>query len=45
MRLRERLTGDGAETVASEPEEARRFLESEITQWSAVVKTAGLDAE
>lgn len=43
--VRERLTGDGAEVVASKPEEARRFLETEIRRWSTVVKAAGLRRE
>jgi tripartite-type tricarboxylate transporter receptor subunit TctC len=43
--VRERLTGDGAEVVASRPEEARRFLETEIQRWGAVVKAAGLRRE
>jgi len=43
--VRERLTGDGAEVVASKPEEARRFLEAEIKRWGAVVKAAGLKSE
>lgn len=43
--VRERLTGDGAEVVASRPEAARRFLETEIQRWGAVVKSAGLRRE
>lgn len=43
--VRERLTGDGAEVVASKPDEARRFLETEIRRWGAVVKSAGLRRE
>jgi tripartite-type tricarboxylate transporter receptor subunit TctC len=43
--VRERLTGDGAEVVASRPDEARRFLETEIRRWGAVVKSAGLRRE
>jgi tripartite-type tricarboxylate transporter receptor subunit TctC len=43
--VRERLTGDGAEVVASKPDEARRFLETEIQRWGAVVKSAGLRRE
>ena len=43
--VRERLTGDGAEVVASRPDEAKRFLESEIQRWGAVVKSAGLRRE
>jgi tripartite-type tricarboxylate transporter receptor subunit TctC len=43
--VRERLTGDGAEVVASKPEEAKRFLETEVRRWGAVVKAAGLKSE
>jgi tripartite-type tricarboxylate transporter receptor subunit TctC len=43
--VRERLTGDGAEVVANRPEEAKRFLETEIKRWGAVVKAAGLKSE
>jgi tripartite-type tricarboxylate transporter receptor subunit TctC len=43
--VRERLTGDGAEVIASKPEDARRFLEAEIRRWGAVVKSAGLRRE
>ena len=43
--VRERLTGDGAEVVANKPEEAKRFLETQIRRWGAVVKAAGLRSE
>ena len=43
--VRERLTGDGAEVVASRPEEAKRFLAAEIERWGTVVKAAGLRRE
>ena len=43
--VRERLTGDGAEVVASTPQDARRFLDDEIRRWGAVVKSAGLQRE
>ena len=43
--VRERLTGDGAEVVANKPEEAKRFLETEIKRWGAVVKAAGLKSQ
>ena len=43
--VRERLTGDGAEIVASKPEDAKRFLETEVRRWGAVVKAAGLNTE
>jgi tripartite-type tricarboxylate transporter receptor subunit TctC len=40
--LRERLSSDGAEIVASRPDEAARFLRAEIARWGGVVKAAGL---
>lgn len=43
--VRERLSGDGAEIVASRPDEALRFLQTEIQRWGAVVKAAGLRQE
>ena len=43
--VRERMTGDGAEVVANKPEEAKRFLETEIKRWGTVVKAAGLRSE
>ena len=43
--VRERLVGDGAEVVANKPDDAKRFLETEIRRWGAVVKSAGLRSE
>jgi tripartite-type tricarboxylate transporter receptor subunit TctC len=43
--VRERLTGDGAEIVGSRPEDAKRFLETEIRRWETVVKAADLRRE
>ena len=43
--VRDRLGGDGAEIVASRPDEAARFLHAEIARWGAVVKSAGLRTE
>ena len=43
--VRDRLSGDGAEIVANRPDEAMRFLQTEIKRWGAVVKTAGLKVE
>jgi tripartite-type tricarboxylate transporter receptor subunit TctC len=43
--VRERLTSDGAEVVANKPEDAKRFLETEVRRWGAVVKAAGLKSE
>lgn len=40
--VRERLSGDGAELVASKPADAMRFLQTEIKRWGAVAKAAGL---
>ena len=43
--VRERLVGDGAEVVANKPDDAKRFLETEIRRWGEVVKSAGLRSE
>ena len=43
--VRERLSSDGAEIVANKPDEAMRFLQTEIKRWGAVVKAAGLRLE
>jgi tripartite-type tricarboxylate transporter receptor subunit TctC len=43
--VRDRLSADGAEVLANRPEEARRFLETELARWRAVVKAAGLKGE
>ena len=41
-RVKEALTSSGADAVGSTPEAAARFLHSEITKWSKVVRAAGL---
>ena len=43
--VRDRLGADGAEVLANRPEDARRFLETELARWRAVVKAAGLKSE
>ncbi|MCC6532982.1 MAG: tripartite tricarboxylate transporter substrate binding protein [Burkholderiales bacterium] len=43
--VRERLNNDGAEIVGNTPDEAARFLRSEIARWGAVIRTAGVKAE
>jgi tripartite-type tricarboxylate transporter receptor subunit TctC len=41
----ERLAREGAETVASTPEEFAKFLRAEVAKWARVVKEAGLKGE
>lgn len=41
----ERLSAQGAEPVASSPEEFAGFLQGEITRWGIVVREAGIRAE
>jgi tripartite-type tricarboxylate transporter receptor subunit TctC len=43
--LRERLTRDGAEPVGSTPEEAARFLKTEIARWGKVIVAAKIQPE
>jgi len=43
--LRQRLTDGGSEVIANSPEEADRFLKSEIAKWGKVVKAAKITAE
>jgi tripartite-type tricarboxylate transporter receptor subunit TctC len=43
--LREKLAVDGAEVVASSPEECATFLRTETVKWAAVVKAAGIQQE
>jgi tripartite-type tricarboxylate transporter receptor subunit TctC len=40
--IRERLTSDGSEVVASSPEEFAAFIKTEIVKWAAVVKATGI---
>jgi tripartite-type tricarboxylate transporter receptor subunit TctC len=39
------LTAEGAEMIASAPEEFASYLRNEIAKWAKVVKTAGVSAE
>ena len=43
--IREKLAVDGAEIVASTPEEFSTFLRTETVKWAAVVKAAGISQE
>jgi tripartite-type tricarboxylate transporter receptor subunit TctC len=40
--VRQRLAGDGAEVVASTPEEFGAFIRAETAKWAKVVKDAGI---
>lgn len=40
--IRERLTGQGVDVIASNPEELGAYLAREIPKWAAVVKAAGM---
>ena len=41
---RESMTKQGAEPVASTPDQFAAFIRSEMAKWSAVIKAAGLEA-
>ena len=41
---RESLSSQGAEPVASTPDQFTAFIRSEMAKWSAVIKQAGLEA-
>ena len=43
--IRQRFASEGAEVVASTPEEFRKFIGNEIGKWSKVVKDAGIKME
>jgi tripartite-type tricarboxylate transporter receptor subunit TctC len=43
--IRERLQADGADPVASSPEEFAGFLRSETVKWAKVVKAVGIQPE
>jgi tripartite-type tricarboxylate transporter receptor subunit TctC len=43
--VRERLSGDGADIIADKPDEAMRFLQTQIKRWGAVVKTAEIKSD
>ncbi len=43
--VRERLTQTGIEPVGSTPEQAKQFLDAEITKWAKVINIAGVKAE
>ena len=44
-RVKEILTTSGADAVGGSPDELGRFLQSEITKWSKVVRAAGITPE
>ena len=41
---RDSLSKQGAEPVASTPDQFAAFIKAEMVKWSAVIKTAGLEA-
>ena len=41
----DRLTKDGAEIVASSPEQFKKVITEEVAQWAKVIKTAGIKAD
>jgi len=43
--VRERLAADGAEIVASTPEEFSAYIEKEIPKWANVVKASGIQLQ
>ena len=43
--MRDRLASDGAEPATGTPEQFAAFIKSEITQWTTVVRNAGITAE
>jgi tripartite-type tricarboxylate transporter receptor subunit TctC len=42
---RERLLADGSEVAVSTPEELEKRIVSEITQWTKIIKAAGIKGE
>ena len=43
--IRERLAGDGADTVGNTPEEFRRYIQAELVKWAKVAREAGIKQE
>jgi tripartite-type tricarboxylate transporter receptor subunit TctC len=43
--LIKRFSDEGAEIVGNSPEDAQRYLQSEVTKWTRVIKTIGVVAE
>ena len=43
--MRDRLASNGAEPATGTPEQFAAFIKSEITQWTTVVRNAGITAE
>ena len=42
---RERIAGDGAEVVASSPDEFAAFIRAETVKWAKVARAAGIQPE
>ena len=40
--VKERITGEGMEVVASTPEEFAAYIKSETEKWTKVIKSAGI---
>jgi tripartite-type tricarboxylate transporter receptor subunit TctC len=40
--VKEQLAAQGAEPIASTPEELRRFLQNEIEVWTKLIKAANI---
>jgi tripartite-type tricarboxylate transporter receptor subunit TctC len=43
--LRKRMSDQGIELVGGTPEEAQKFIDSEVVRWRAVIKEKGITAE
>ena len=43
--LKQRLTAEGMEVVASTPDEFGRYIRSETEKWAKVIKAAGIKAQ
>jgi tripartite-type tricarboxylate transporter receptor subunit TctC len=43
--LRDRLTRDGADIIASIPQEFRAYMKSETAKWAKVIREAGIQAQ
>jgi tripartite-type tricarboxylate transporter receptor subunit TctC len=43
--VKERLASEGAEIVASSPEEFSSHIRAELSKWAKVVKSAGIQPE
>ena len=43
--LAERFANEGTEIVTGSPEQARTFLNAELTQWSRIIKERGIKSD